>query len=231
LESSALTDSNRRGIDPSFAEIDTLFIKGETIISDNTKKLLFAKGSVKVFRNEFSLSSNDLTYLVNDSTIIIEGSPVMWYENNQLTSDSMTIRLFEKSVKDITASRNSFLLSPADSSSERAFNQMMGDTIYIFFTKNRIDSSISEGKAIALYYVMDSAGLSGAYKSTAERIKIESEKNKVKKVKTFYGIDDIYYPQGMIVGSENQYNLSRFKIITHRPTRPEFVVSNHSPKR
>jgi hypothetical protein len=136
----------------------------------------------------------------------------------------MTIRLFEKSVKDITASRNGFLISPVDSIFPHSFNQLMGDTIFIFFTKNRIDSSISEGKAIALYYIMDSSGVSGAYKSTAERIKIESEENRVRKVKTFYGIDDIYYPHGMIVGYESQYNLSRFRIVTDRPLHSEFVI-------
>jgi lipopolysaccharide export system protein LptA len=202
--------------------IDTLFIKGLTLISDNAKKLIFANDSVKVFRNDFSLSSNDLTYRVNDSIIIVRGLPVMWYENNQLTSDSMTIHLVEKSVKNITASRNGFLLSSIDSLSQNTYNQMVGDTIIIFFTKNRLDSSISDGKAIALYYIVDSNGISGAYKSIGNKIKIESEDNKIKNVKVYYGVEDIYYPYSMIVGNENLYNLPRFNIIMRRPNREDY---------
>lgn len=202
--------------------MDTLFIKGKRLTSNNAEKFVFANDSVKLFRNDFSLSGNDLTYSVRDSIIIVQGSPVMWYENNQLTSDSMSIYLFEKSVKNITASRNGFLLSFVDSSFKDTYNQMMGDTIIIFFTKNRLDSSISDGKAHALYFIVDSAGISGAYKSTGERIKIESEENRVKRVKVYYRIDDIYYPYSMIVGNENLYNLPRFKIIKERPNREDY---------
>ena len=202
--------------------IDTLFLKGQTLISDNIEKLIVANDSVKLFRSDFSLSSNNLNYFVNDSIIVVEGSPVMWYENNQLTSDSMTIFLVEKSVKSITASKNGFLLSFVDSLYKDTYNQMMGDTIIIFFTKNRLDSSVSDGKAIALYYIIDSSGISGAYKSMGDRIKIESEDNKVKRVKVYYGIDDTYYPNNMIVGNENLYNLPRFKIIKERPNREDY---------
>jgi hypothetical protein len=99
---------------------------------------------------------------------------------------------------------------------------MMGDTIIIFFTGNRLDSSISDGKAIALYYIIDSSGVSGAYQSMGDRIKIESEDNKVKRVKGYYSTDDTYYPYSMIRGNETQYNLSRFKIVQGRPCREDY---------
>ena len=79
--------------------IDTLIIDAKVMEAFRDSINLFkAIDSVKILRAEFS-SVNDVTLLYRDSDIIItyklkkdsSAQPVLWYENSQLTGDSVTI--------------------------------------------------------------------------------------------------------------------------------------------
>jgi lipopolysaccharide export system protein LptA len=205
-------------------KIDTLFIKAKLLISDRNVPggTLYAVDSVRLLRDNLNIACNNLSYFVRDSIFILEKEPVIWYETNQIFSDSMTIFLLNRSIEKINASGNAFMLSEVDSISKNAYNQIMGDTLQLLFSGNKLDSVLAVGKSLALYFITDSAGINSAYKSTGEKIKIELVDKKVKEVKVLFGVESFYYPYSMIYGKENVYNLPRFKLLPYKPKREDY---------
>jgi len=218
FDSTNITDS----IKTSY-KVDTLFVKSKLLISDRSEKnLLIAIDSVKFLRNEISFFCKKLTNLTKDSIFILEKDPVIWYQKSQIFADSITVFIKNKNINRIVASNNAFMLSEADSLFPTLFNQIMGDTITIYFSENKLDSILSIQKAIALYFQTDSAGINSGYKSSGDKIKIESLNNKLKSVRILYGIESFYYPANMLKGKLNEYNLPRFKILTNKPHREDY---------
>ena len=209
---------------PDSIKIDTLFLKAKLLISDkrDSKSTLYAVDSVRLLRDNLNIACNSLSYFVHDSLFILEKEPIIWYETNQIFSDSMTIFLFNRSIDKINTSGNAFMLSEVDSVSKKAYNQIMGDTLQLLFSGNKLDSVIAVGKALALYFITDSAGINSAYKSAGEKIKIELVDKKVKEVKILIGVESFYYPHSMIYGKENVYNLPRFKLLPYKPKREDY---------
>jgi len=217
-------DTLKNGDSTVPVKIDTLYVKAKIIISDRKKtgSTLFAIDSVKLLRNELSIACNIMRYFISDSIFILEKEPVIWYEKNQIFSDSITVFLQNRSLKKIDASVNAFMLSSADTNILDTYNQIMGDTIRLFFSDNKLDSVLSVDKAIAFYYMTDSSGLNSAYKSAGDQIKIELSDKKVKEVKVLFGIESLYYPFNMINGRQKEYNLPRFKLLEHKPCREDY---------
>ncbi|HEY7751144.1 MAG TPA: OstA-like protein, partial [Ignavibacteriaceae bacterium] len=99
-------------------KVDTLIIKCRRMEAYRDSTNLFkAIDSVKIVRNEFS-SVNDLTlYYRADDLIITEklndtsAVPVLWYDNSQLTGDSISIQLDGNRIKTLEVINNAFMLS------------------------------------------------------------------------------------------------------------------------
>jgi len=218
FDSTNITDS----IKTSY-KVDTLFVKSKLLISDRSEKnLLIAIDSVKFLRNEISFFCKKLTNLTKDSIFILEKDPVIWYQKSQIFADSITLFIKNKNINKIVASNNAFMLSEADSLFPELFNQIMGDTITLYFSDNKLDSILAIQKAIAFYFQTDSSGINSGYKSSGDKIKIESLNNKLKSVRILYGIESFYYPANMLKGKIMEYNLPRFKILTHKPKREDY---------
>ncbi|RKY90778.1 MAG: hypothetical protein DRQ13_12200, partial [Ignavibacteriae bacterium] len=98
--------------------IDSLIIKCEVMEGIRDTSTIFkAIDSVKIIRGAFA-SVNDFTlYLRTDEKIIIEKMneegevPILWYENSQLTGDSITVYLEDNEIKSLDVNSNAFMLS------------------------------------------------------------------------------------------------------------------------
>ncbi len=216
-------DTTIEKISPDSIRLDTLFLKAKTVVStkEDMKQLLIATDSVCLLRGSLAIACNDMKYFPNDSTFILKNEPVIWFEENQIFADSVAVFLKNKSLNELRAVRNAFLLSRADSIA-KSYNQIMGDTIILYFSGTELDSVISIDKATAFYYLIDSLGINSGYKSAGDIIKITVENKKVGSVKVLYGIESLYYPGKMLTGRQNEYNLPRFKIFEHKPKREDY---------
>jgi lipopolysaccharide export system protein LptA len=217
-------DTVKTGNKPDSLKIDTLFIKSKLLISDrkDSSAKLYAIDSVRLLRDNLCIACGNMTYFMHDSIFILLKEPVIWYDKNQIFSDSITLFLARKSIDKIAASGNAFMLSEADSVYSAAYNQIMGDTITLLFSLNKLDSVLAIDKAIAFYYLIDSAGINSAYKSDGDKIRIELSDKKVKEVKVSFGVESFYYPRTMILGKEKEYNLPRFKLLNYKPKREDY---------
>ncbi len=211
--------------------IDTLFIKSKIMegIRDN-ENLFKAIDSVKILRGNFASLNNLTTYYRSDEKIITdilsEGSekPVMWYENSQLTGDSITIYLNDGQIDILDVNGNSFMLSQNKTFAER-FDQTSSDSVKFYFTENELQKADFEGRVQSIYYLFDEETPNGVVKSTAHKAIILFEENEVDVVKLYGSPTSEYHPEAKVEGLERTFTLTKFVLHENRPLKKEFILN------
>jgi lipopolysaccharide export system protein LptA len=176
---------------------DTLFIAADTLVSieskDSKKKKLLAYRHVRIFKNDLQGLADSLVYNSWDSTIRFFKDPVLWAEENQLTSDSIKVLLKKKKIDKLFLVGNSFV---ASQDSLKNFNQIKGRKMTALFDGKNIKTVLVQGNGESIYYALQEiAAKSDSLKATAEtmgmnkiicsNMKINFVKGKVDNI-TFY---------------------------------------------
>ncbi len=137
-------------------DLDTLFIGADTLVSvenkDPKKKRLLAYNQVKIFKKDLQGIADSLAYRSFDSTIYFYRAPALWSSGNQMTADSIRIRLKNKKIDKLYMVANSFVVSQ-DSMSN--YNQIKGRNMTTDFKGNSINNVLVEGNAESLYYALE----------------------------------------------------------------------------
>ena len=208
--------------------IDTLLIKSNVMESFRSGTNIFkATDSVKILRGEFA-SSNDLTtYYRNDEKIITDKinenapRPILWYENSQLTGDSITIYLEDGEIKKLNVDNNSFMLSQNKIYNQR-FDQTSSDSVEISFLKNKIQQAAFAGKVQSIYFLYEDDIANGLVKSTAHRAVIIFSNNEINQVRLYGSPTSEYYPEVKVEGLERTFTLPKFVFKENRPVKKDF---------
>src|SRR6185369_9292803 len=136
-------------------ENDTLFISADTLVSieskDPKKKRLLAYNHVRIFKSDLQGIADSLVYVASDSILYFYKQPVLWANENQMTSDSIRILLEKKKVSRIYMVSNSFV---ASQDSLENFNQIKGRKMTAFFNGKHIDHVLVEGNGESIYYAL-----------------------------------------------------------------------------
>lgn len=215
--------------------IDTLIIVAEKMEAYRENENIFiAIDSVKMWRNEFSSTSNYAIYNKDEGKIftssVNEIQPLFWYSENLAYGDSVEVFVEKNKIKLINLYENSFLISKDTVMNDR-FNQMNSYYIQLRFdadsvsTKNTLKEVFLVGNALAIYYLYDENDPSGLNKSSSDSALISIEANKVAEVKLFGSPEGEYHPEEKIIGREKEFLLSGFKWIEERPTKESLL--NH----
>ena len=228
------TTFNEAEIEGEDFTIDTLFIKSKVMEGFRSGTNLFkATDSVKILRGNFS-SINDLTTYYRDEEKIITDKinenakrPVLWYENSQLTGDSITIFLEDGQIKALDVNGNSFMLSQNKLFKDR-FDQTSSDSMYLFFDYNRLQRADFSGKVQSIYYMYNEDEPNGLVKSTAQRTVILFEDNEVEQVRLFGSPTSEYHPEQKVKGLERTFTLPKFVFNENRPVKKEFVINDQN---
>jgi lipopolysaccharide export system protein LptA len=208
--------------------IDTLFIKSKVMEGFRNETNIFkATDSVKILRGNFA-SINDLTTYYRDEEKIITDKiredaprPKLWYENSQLTGDSITIYLEDGQITTLDVNGNSFMLSQNKKYNER-FDQTSSDSIYLNFSSNRLQSADFSGKVQSIYYLYDDDTPNGLVKSTGQKAVIIFENNEVDQVRLYGSPTSEYHPEEKVAGLERTFTLPKFVFNENRPVKEEF---------
>ncbi len=127
----------------------------DSIIQNPKSKIqnqLYAYHKVKFFKRDLQGKCDSMFYNLTDSTMRLFGLPTLWSEENQLTADSISIVIGEKSVKSMDMKGNSFMVSKEDSI---RYNQIRGKQMKGYFKDNNIYLVHVEGNGQTIYYVKD----------------------------------------------------------------------------
>lgn len=221
IDSSKSTDS--LGIET--IRLDTLFIQSRVMeVYREPEQKFIATDSVKIIRDLFA-SKNDLTiYLKDEEKIITEkisdehNQPVLWYDNSQLTGDSITIYIEDKKIRQLDVDGNAFMVSQ-NKNYEKRLDQSSATTIKMFFDDNKIQRAEFFGNVYSIYYLYEEEQPNGVMKVNSLDAVILFSDNEVSEVKLYGNPGSEYYPEQQTEGNEKTYQLPKFIFINDRPDK------------
>lgn len=160
---------------------DSLFVHADTMwmITDDegSASLMKAYYKVKFYRKDLQGMCDSLVYHFPDSTIIMYNDPVLWSEENQLTSDSVKIVIANNQIDTMVLYNSCFIISKDDTAS---YNQIKGRTMIAYFKDNEINRIKVTGNAETLYYLREeNKDLIGIQKAISNRMVIYIDSNQI----------------------------------------------------
>ncbi|MBT8378112.1 MAG: hypothetical protein KJN64_02655 [Ignavibacteria bacterium] len=209
--------------------IDTLLISCITMEAfRDTVDLFKAMDSVKIYRGGFA-SANDYTlFLRSDDRIVTQKindealQPVLWYENSQLTGDSINIFLEGNDIKLLEVFNNAFMLSQNQDYNER-FDQSSSKNIKLHFARSKLQRAEFGEKVQSIYFLFEDAEPNGLTKSTAMSATIVFENNEVSQVRLYGSPTSEYYPEEKVQGLERTFTLPKFVLKENRPSKNDLL--------
>ncbi len=223
------------GISDSLA-IDTLVIKSQKMEAyRDTINIFKAEDSVQIVRGAFA-SLNDFTeYFRGKGEIVTKKineeakQPVIWYENSQLTGDSVSIFLKDNKIYMLEVDKNAFILSQ-NQKYEKRFDQISGSKIKIHFSDEGIRETDVYGGIHSIYYLFEGDEPNGLTKSSSDSTKILFADKKVNEVKLFGSPTSEYHPENKVEGNELAFTLPGFAVYKNRPKKEELLSQFDFPK-
>jgi lipopolysaccharide export system protein LptA len=210
----------------SSGTIDTLLVKSITmeVFQDTVAQRFIARDSVLMVHPDISTRCRLATYYLRKGQIVLKGEPIIWYEKNQLSGDSVIVYLEQRRLNKVHIIGRAMVVSQADSLYDKRFNQLTGRELTMHFDTTGLKQIDVQRNATSLYYLFDDEGANGASKSSGDRIIIEFAGNKVDKIRVLGGVQGTFYPELMITNRENEYNLDGFKWYERRPIRRNLQI-------
>jgi hypothetical protein len=176
-------------------EKDSLFLHADTLISsreeENKSRRIQAYPHVQFFREDIQGRCDSLDYLVIDSLIQLFREPVIWQENNQLTADTVGIRLGVKGIDRMELLSNGFMITREDST---LYNQIKGKFITGFFKSDKLNHVEVTGNGESLFYPKDGLDIIGQFKSVSSNIMIYFLEGKIDRISLITGPDSKLTP-------------------------------------
>jgi lipopolysaccharide export system protein LptA len=165
---------------------DSLFLHADTIksitLSDTLGKefrLMRAYYGCRIFSKDMQAKCDSLSYSFQDSVIRLYNAPVIWSNEDQLTSDSMAIFTKNRQTDRLELYNNAFIASQVDTS---RFNQIKGRSLTGHFKNNELYKINIKGNGEALYYLLDGENVAGVDQSKCANMEVILDKGKVSEI-------------------------------------------------
>jgi lipopolysaccharide export system protein LptA len=195
-----------------YSDQDSLFLHADTItaktISDTSSleyRLMRAYHGCRVFSADLQIKCDSLSYSFQDSVIRLYHDPVLWSEENQLTSDSMAIFTKNRQADRMELYNSAFVASQVDS---LRFNQIKGRDLTGYFRENKLYKINVEGNGESIFYIVDGENLIGVNKAKCARIEIIVENGKIKEIFEYQNPEGIIDPP--VLSPKTVQNLEGF---------------------
>lgn len=207
--------------------VDTFLVVAKMMRSyrDSSQRLI-AEDSVSMARGELSARCGVATYFIRKDMIVLQQQPVVWQSVNQVTGDSIVVRLTNKRLSSVYVKGRAMVVLKADSVHRNRFDQLTGRVLTMYFAANKLAQVDVERNATSLYYLFETSRPNGANKSSGDRILIEFLDGKVDRIKVVGGVQGQYFPEKMIAEREQNYNLDGFRWFDVRPRRRLLQIIN-----
>lgn len=180
-------------------EGDSLFMHADTLISTvdslGINKIINAYYGVKIFQTDLQGMCDSLSYSFADSVIRLYQSPVLWVEENQLSSEYMELHTKNDKPHKLVLVGSAFIISQEDS---LKFNQIKGKNINAFFKDEVLHKIMVSGNAQAIYYIKDEGNeeTMGVNKSESSYITLYLKDKEIDKIILINQIDAVLNPEG-----------------------------------
>ncbi|MCH5331829.1 MAG: hypothetical protein J1E33_05420 [Alistipes sp.] len=126
--------------EPVSMEVDTLY------------RLVRGYRNVRIYRSDFQAICDSTASSSLDSVIHLYINPIMWHEDNQVTSEQTDIHTKNKAVDFAEFTGKPLMISKIDT---LHYNQVAGKTMYSYFRDNNIYRDDVDGNAQTIYYMQE----------------------------------------------------------------------------
>ncbi|HET7153476.1 MAG TPA: OstA-like protein, partial [Candidatus Kapabacteria bacterium] len=237
IDSSATDKTDSLGGHTQYPKYDTTFIISKTMDAIRGDSEIYnAYDSVRVLRPDISARGNEAHYFRSASAathapdiMTLSKNPIVWYNETQLTGDSITLFLKNNRLQKLVSDRNAFGISQSDSVYPLRFNQLAGARLTMYFQNDSLDNVRVEKNAISVYFGFDSTKPKGANRMSGDTIVIAMKRGKPDQVYTLGGGEGQYFPEKLVRKNEPDYRLTGFEWLdAEKPKRKDFRIPSHS---
>jgi lipopolysaccharide export system protein LptA len=200
--------------------IDTMVVVSREMqsLQDSVERFI-AIDSVRLVKGSTSARCGKAIYFVKNEFITLQTHPIIWSDENQITGDTIRIRMEDKRIRSMWVKNRAMAISQVDTALPNRFNQLTGRELTMYFHANKLEQVDMQKNATSLYYLFDNKEPNGANKSSGDRIFIDFIQNDVDRIKIVGGVQGQYFPEKMINKHEQDYNLDGFRWYENRPIR------------
>jgi lipopolysaccharide export system protein LptA len=213
----------------STMQIDSLLIKSRLMEAyRDTLDYFKVTDSVSIVRGDFASINNltlyfrkagqIVTYRTSDST----AQPYLWYENTQLTGDSVTIFLDDNRIHFLKVNKDAYIISQNENYHNR-FDQTSGDSVFMTFENSRLQETNIWGNMFSIYYQYDGTEPNGLTKSSAQNAIINFANNKVDEIRMYGSPNSEFYPERLVKGKEDTFVLAKFVAYRKKPDKESII--------
>lgn len=162
---------------PLFLHADTL--RSYTDTTAEKYRVLTAYYGVGIYREDLQGRCDSLSYSFQDSVIRMYRFPVLWSDENQLTSEYIELYTRNREPWRLEMYGNAFIISQQDSIH---YNQIKGKNMYGYFREGSLYRILVKGNGQTIYYPEDNGELIGFNKAESSDISISVRDNQIQSI-------------------------------------------------
>ena len=177
---------------------DSLFLHADTIsavtVYDTARlsfRLMRAYNNCRIFSADLQAKCDSLSYSFQDSVIRLYYAPVLWSEENQMTSDSIAIFTKNRLADRMELYNSAFITNQVDSI---RYNQIKGRNLKGYFRNNKMYKIRIDGNGETIYFLVDNEGLIGVNQAKSSSMEIFVDKGKITEIIEYQNPDGILNP-------------------------------------
>ncbi len=209
--------------------IDTLIISAKILEAfRDSSDMYIVKDSVKILRGNFASVNDKTLYYRKDKKLITtvnkksNRQPVLWYENTQITGDSINIKIKNNKIDLMFVDKNVFVISQNDIYKDR-FDQTSGDSLYSFFKLGKLYKTNIYGNVYSIYYQYDNDKKNGLSKSSSKLATMNFDKKRIKEIRLYGTPNTEFHPERLVKGKEADFVLPNYVPFKKRPEKKELL--------
>ena len=177
-------------------ETDTLFLSADTLISIEdpipSNERLLAFNNVKIFKPDLQGKADSLSYRMADSLMYLYDDPVLWNQENQMESDTISMVMADGRIDRMFLDSNAFV---AMLSTEDYYNQVKGRKMVAFFKQSKLSQVDVNGNGESLYFELqeEDSLVMGMNKVLCSDMRLKFKDQNLTDI-TFYSPDGSFIP-------------------------------------
>jgi lipopolysaccharide export system protein LptA len=205
-------DSNNTG------KFDTLVVRSRVMEAyRDTLQLLLAIDSVRIIRTDLAAVCKLAKFYTQSDSIILRGFPIVWYQDTQVTGDSINVYLKRRKLDHVNVMGNAFAISQGDTNFPDRYDQITGELMHLQFADKGLQHIDVETRAISVYHLYEDSLANGLNKTSGDRIIILFDDGKVQSLRVIGGVEGRYLPENIVLGKELDYQIAGFQLYPNRP--------------
>ncbi|ATL49429.1 hypothetical protein COR50_20865 [Chitinophaga caeni] len=119
-----------------------------------TYRFIKAYHDVKIFSDSLQGVADSVYYTTKDSAFRLYHDPILWSKEFQMFGDTVVLYTKNKKADRVLLDQNAMIINSLGF--KDIYNQVKGQTIWGYFSDNKLDSMYVNGNAEAVYYLQDS---------------------------------------------------------------------------